>query len=433
MPASLKEFQIELFEEHLEESSFLYEQRKELLNDPEISWLDIGDFENRLDAHVDALAVGGDLAAKVCVRKSLEGDFGELHAAARALCGQKRLAEIKTVVEGADLEDHEKFEAVGDALSFDMPENWFPGLEKTLAEKSFAHRRLLARVAGYRRIREAKAIIGGFLEENDGELMLTTLWAMGRIRTKEFSPKIYGLLRHGDQQIRRNAAMALLRTGEPPTSIEKHTPPENRDSLILPLGLRGDRTKVPTLIDKLPNCDDPVSAVLALGTIGDMAAAEPLLELLSDPDLAEYASLSLNLFTGAQLRQEIHIPEEIDPDELFEGETATDYANKTAQADDAPASGGTKEILCRDSGPWRDWWERNRKRFSPDVCYRNGKPFSPACLLENLTDANTPRIIREIAYEEMAIRYGIDFAFETDMPVKKQVKALSLLRAAIES
>ena len=43
MAISNKEFNIELYQEHLEEASFLYEQRLSLLNDSELSWKEIDD------------------------------------------------------------------------------------------------------------------------------------------------------------------------------------------------------------------------------------------------------------------------------------------------------------------------------------------------------------------------------------------------------
>ena len=37
-----------------------------LFDDPEITWLDIEDFEERFEAHDDALIVGEELALNVC-------------------------------------------------------------------------------------------------------------------------------------------------------------------------------------------------------------------------------------------------------------------------------------------------------------------------------------------------------------------------------
>ena len=57
----------------------------------------------------------------------------------------------------------------------------------------------------------------------------------------------------------------------------------------------------------------------------------------------------------------------------------------------------------------------------------NGKPFSPACLLEALESEKSTRFVRQMAYEELVIRYDLDVPFETDMPVLQQTRALALL------
>lgn len=67
----------------------------------------------------------------------------------------------------------------------------------------------------------------------------------------------------------------------------------------------------------------------------------------------------------------------------------------------------------------------NKKRFILNVHYRNGKPCSPAYLLENLESEKSPNKVRNLAYEELVIRYGIDFSLEIDMFVVEQKKAIA--------
>src|SRR2546429_654230 len=73
MPTSPHSFAVRMYDEHLEEASFLYEQRKALLRDPEIPWTRIGEFEERLEAHIDALVIGGRLALDICQKHAKEG------------------------------------------------------------------------------------------------------------------------------------------------------------------------------------------------------------------------------------------------------------------------------------------------------------------------------------------------------------------------
>ena len=86
---------MELYEEHLEEASFLYAQRLTLFDDPEIMWVTIGEWDERLEAHIDALVIGEDLALEVCDKQAAEGDFGVLFAAICVFCRQKRFDLLK--------------------------------------------------------------------------------------------------------------------------------------------------------------------------------------------------------------------------------------------------------------------------------------------------------------------------------------------------
>ena len=45
--------------------------------------------------------------------------------------------------------------------------------------------------------------------------------------------------------------------------------------------------------------------------------------------------------------------------------------------------------------------------------------------MENMAFEKTPRTVRQLAYEELVIRYGADIPFETDMPVTQQQAAIA--------
>src|SRR6266567_7052170 len=112
MATSPRAFLIELYEEYLEEASFLYEQRRTLLNNPEITWKKIGEFEERLEAHIDGLIVGDELAQDVCMRHVAEGNFGELFAATCVFCRQDRRDLVLSIFDQLDPDDPEKARAI---------------------------------------------------------------------------------------------------------------------------------------------------------------------------------------------------------------------------------------------------------------------------------------------------------------------------------
>jgi hypothetical protein len=65
--------------------------------------------------------------------------------------------------------------------------------------------------------------------------------------------------------------------------------------------------------------------------------------------------------------------------------------------------------------------------------YRFGKPYSPAGLLETLLSETSPYRARQLAIEELKIRYNADFPIEADMPVVRQEKILPQIAQWVES
>ena len=430
MAVSLKGFHIELYQEYLEEASFLYEQRLTLFDDPEITWLDIEDFEERFEPHIDGLVVGDALALEVCRQQCEEGDFGELHAAVRVFCRQKRWDLIQSVLDGLDFEDEERVKAVIDALSQELPSEWEPRILEMLKANETGRIRIAAHVIGFRRISAGEALMD-LVERDDSKTLVTVIWALGRLREKNAGSLLLKRLQHGDAVTNPAVALALLRMGDPQALNECLQHIQTEEWPVLPLALCGGRSEAAFLTDRLAERSGP-DVVMGIGLLGEVPDIEKLLEALGDPESAEFASIALNLVTGAELFQEIFVPEEMDPDELFDYEI-----EKLEQGENlyppGEEPGTTLLVPARDQGAWSRWWAKNQTRFQNGIRYRNGEPYSPQCLLNNLKSENSPHLVRQLAYEELVIRYGIDFPFETDMPVAQQQSGISDFEAWIEA
>src|SRR4051812_43465140 len=61
-------------EEHLSEIEFLLEQRKRYVHNPELPWPELADLEQRIDAHVDAMCAGGEIALELAREAMAGGD-----------------------------------------------------------------------------------------------------------------------------------------------------------------------------------------------------------------------------------------------------------------------------------------------------------------------------------------------------------------------
>lgn len=411
--------------EHLEEGSFLYEQRLGLIDDSDVPWSELDSFvERRFEAHLSALVMGTDLGLDVCFQQAKEGDFGELHTSIRVFCRQNRQDLVEEILDELDFNDDERVKAVADALCYDMPEGWQEDFLNALFEKGSGHARIAAQVVAFQRLtfeRHLLQSLAAYPSENKTTLAL--LHALGRMRSSSATPSVLKCIEHDDPVVVKAAISTLIRMGSLQALREAVTPTWP----VLDLGLCGGKGAI---IHNDPGVIAGKNGPLAMGLLGAVSAVPILIGSLLKKGVAENAALALNLITGVELYEEHFIPEEIDVGSLFEDELELFRKGELYAPGEEPEETTTR--LSQNPEVWQQWWEENREQFDPDCRYRNGKPYSPECLLENISSEKSPTIIRQLAYEELVIRYDLDVPFETDMPVWQQLAAIETYRARLE-
>ena len=421
---SPRRFYVELYEEHLEEASFLYAQRVTLLDDLEVSWITVGEWDERLEAHIDALVVGEDLALEVCVQHASEGDFGELFAAVCVFCRQQRFDLLCKTVEVLDPEDPEKLQAMADALKYECPAEWQPELLRVLPADDSRMRFLQATFCGYRRMREAREW-NRIVEGDTPAVIGRVAWACGRILNNHEKNLLRQAMAHEDGAVRSAAILALLRLGDHQFVQESMGTEADCSTPWPTVAVGASRTLVSLLLSRVARSTPTADVLLALGILGDVAAIPVLLAHLLQEELAPAAVLGLNVMTGAELYEKAFIPEVMDEDELFEDEKEQVKKGQPVLRPDGKPYGENVVRLSQKAEDWQQWWNANKQRFKAGLRYRSGVPFSPGALVENMAFEKTPRKIRQLAYEELVIRYGADIPFETDMPVTQQQAAIA--------
>ena len=419
MATSPRAFLIELYEEYLEEASFLYTQRKTLYKNPEIKWKKIGEFEDRLEAHIDGLVVGDKLALDVAKRHSIEGDFGELYAATCLFCRQDRRDLVLAIFDQLDPGDAAKASAVADALKYELPDAWSQDFLLLLGSGDPKLAPILARAFGYRRIPCGPQLLAA-MKKCAAPALPELVWALGRIHHEPARARLLDFLRSEDEPVRTAAALALLRMGEP-RAID-YCLDQARSSIwpILPLGLAGGRATL-DMLTELAKKSEGGDYFTALGLLGDPASLPLLMSRLEEPP----AATALYCFTGAGLYEKVFIPDEMDEDELFESEKEQLKQGKPLDRGDGRPFGSTVTRLSQKPQDWHRWFEENGGRFTPGERYRNGGPCSPARLIDMLAADGTPHELRRYCSEELATRYGKDFGLETDAPVSRQIGLLA--------
>jgi uncharacterized protein (TIGR02270 family) len=424
---SIREFNLELYREHLEEASFLYEQRLDYLHDPEVNWPDLGDWEERFEAHIDALVVGGELALEVCRQQAAAGDAGELHAALHVLCRQDRKDEAFAVLGALDLTDESAIRAAAHALCREAPARWRDSLlDAFQAEERFTP--LLARVIGYRRF-PAEAILRSRLGEKPPSGAADVAWALGRIGTPASVSVLSSLLDDEDPHICESAAIALMRLGDDRplrrAMLEAHT--HSWASRVLAVG--GSPRSVSVLLGGLKGQASDADAVVALGLLGDLAAVTRLLELLDHDELRVPSAVALNTITGAQLYAPVFVPNEVDPDEFSDEEREAFEKDGTLPTRHGQPYGNWERRPLLDQTGWRVWLEENKHRFARQQRWRMGRLHGPAALVECLKSESSPYAVRSATYEELVVRFGLDVPFEVDLPVVQQRRFLNKIEA----
>lgn len=421
MATSYRAFLVELYEEYLEEASFLYAQRLTLYRNPEVTWKKIGEFEERLEAHIDGLVVGSELALEVAKTRSAEADFGELFAAMCLFCRQDRRDLALAALERLDPADAKKAGAIADALKYEIPNAWIPDFVTLLGSGDPKFAPILARVFGYRRQPCGPQLLDA-MRRCAPTALPEIVWSLGRIAHLPAKGPLLDYLRSEEDPVRSAAAIALARLGEPAVIDYCFDKAASQSWAILPLGLAGGRSALPLLSSLALKSAD---GIVALGLLGDPANIPLFLSLTEQAQFGGAAALALQAMTGAALIETVFVPDEIEEDELFEAEKEQVKQGKPLDRGDGRPFGVNVTRLSQDPRSWNDWWRAHKDQFVPGVRYRNGAPACPARLIDALTAESTPHPLRQYCSEELAIRYGNDFGIETDMPVPNQYARLS--------
>jgi uncharacterized protein (TIGR02270 family) len=390
MTVSPRAFYVSLYREHLEEASFLFDHRRALLANPKVFWPRVADFEERLEANLDALVIGGELALEICQKQTVEGDAGELHAAVRVFCRQQRKDLVEGALRALDFEDPAKVCAVAEALAAELPAEWVDLVRPLLVDpKETKGIGLAVDVLGTRRLAKADELLTA-LGRAPAKAVPTILEALGRLRAAAAGKALVERwMKHEDEAIRVAAVMTLLRLGERQALAYGAEAAQTQPWARMPLALAGGRAAALLLLEVLkPGAGSPDS-FRALGIAGSTAAVPVLIAALGRGEEPAAAAEALHLLTGAT-----HSPE---------------------------------------AEPWKQWWAAHEQRFNPRVRYRLGKPFAPALLADLLEAETTPPPLRRLALDELAIRYGADFPFATDQLVVEQRRVLPAIRQWTEA
>lgn len=470
-----------LHEQHIEELSMLYERRLDMLDDAEIEVEDLLQVEDRIEAHLDALVVGADAAVELCVERAADGDMGERFGAIAVLCRQQRpdlveaalpsfedgdqeaepeadddpelaalpgLADLaalaalspEAVVEDEDTEpDEESAEpgsdddapeaeasavadddptvagALTDALRFEALAGWQPLFERLLAGSSPVVCTAIAMTAGSRGLPLGSAIAAAAERLAAGARLETFSWALGRLRERSAVPFLSRQAQRLDSPEAAVATLSLLRFGDPSVlDYVVRLVPKHPWACSL-LAIAGGPALASILQGRLARTRVAAEELIAVGLFGDVGVVPQLLECLEKGLHPEAAAQALYLLTGAHVLEKVVEGSE-EPERLANGE---------------PDPRDRVEIVKLGQNPaaWWSWWDGHRSAFQLGWRYRLGQLASPVVLGHTLHRFVLPRSVRQLAAEEIGVRYQPRQDLDVNMRVRSQHAALTELSA----
>lgn len=422
--ASSRRFHHELFESHLKDAAFLYEQRLLTLKDPESSWRRAASLEDRLEAHIEGLIAGDDAALAVCMDHAVGGDASELFVATCVLCRRASAPMLAEVLKRFDRDDPLKVQALIDALKYELPAEWREYCRAAVEAGNPKLAPMLAWVLGYRRARVDDVLLNS-LNTAAPPAFPPLLWSIGRTRGDRAADVVRPLLQSSEKGTAAAAMHAALRLGDDEALRRLLASAARGDVDPVALGLAAGRGMTTVLLTLAPKPETATDALIALGLLGDLPAVRPLIDLLSVEEAAGPAADALHVITGADLFEDVLVPEPPNEDEMFPEEVAAFHERgEVPQRADGRPFGTTVHRLSRDPAVWQEWVASNSSRFAAGRRHRCGVLYSPGTLLDCLRSESYPKPYRDFVGEELLIRYGVDLSFEPDMFVAQQQRVL---------
>jgi uncharacterized protein (TIGR02270 family) len=425
MAATYRNFLIELYLEHLEESGFQYELRKTLFFDPEVSWQRIEDVEKRMEAHIDALIIGGKLALDVCRQRLTSAEPGEWFVAVCVFCRHRDAKLLGDVWRQLDFADAAKVSAVTDALKLDMPVAWQPACEQAIARGDERLLPILSMVCAARGSPLSEAIAARLLAAPQ-LVTAQAIWALSRLSPTASTAKILATCGDRTADVKAAALLAILRAGQREVVRGCYPLVAAEEWPQIAMGLAGDRKAAAALQQRLRSGSGTRDTLYALGLLGDPSSVRALCDCLSNEALADSASWALYWITGAELFEDVFVPEPVDENTLFPHELAAwRERGEMPKRSDGKPFGVTVRQLTRDASIWNRWLTEHMAAFDANRRYRRGQLYSLRAVYQCLVDPDIPHRWRELSCEELVVRFRCPIAIEVDWRVAEQRRAFA--------
>tara|TARA_R110002153_G_scaffold15822_7_gene56284 strand:- start:8221 stop:9585 length:1365 start_codon:yes stop_codon:yes gene_type:complete len=430
MATSYRQFVNELYEEHVEEASFLYEQRLAFLTDPDLAWFAYYSEELRLDAHLDGLIIGGERALLITQETALEGDIGAIYTLISLYCLVDQRDEFLGKINEFDLQDHEVQQAIQLALLHRMPDSWHDSfLQNKFNEQQNLLSLFLPVLIKLDKIPsniEFEQIFDGTFTIDDVD-PIPFIQASSYFPDKNSNKLLTHFMVNGSEEQKDTAVFSLYRLGRKHIVEQTILKVKHQELPLMSIAAGASNAFFTALITKHETASWDENSIHCLAVGGVAEFIPELIKLLKDDALAEFAANALFIITGARLIENVLQEDIWVKDDLFEDEVEAFNQGIMPQRTDGRAFGEEVEKLSASFEVWLDWWDQNYSQYVSGKRYRLGMLISPVSLVRTLHSDFGGNVIRELSYQELVIRYKTKLFLSTKDCIQVQQKSIQAL------
>lgn len=352
----------DIVEEHFEELSFLWEQRERFLFAPDWTLANLGDLEERLEAHADGLRIAMDAFVDLAT-PALVGDDASAAAAAAIVLGTGGRKDLASqVIAAISVTTPAAAEGIRIGLQQTDVEMVSDDLYDLAVSNRIDCRAVAADILTFHRLRPPPDL-DRLLSSGSVSVCRLAFASAGRVRGALHRQRVEDALSQEDPTLASTALEAAALAGIPGLAdlcraAHRKRAPRRGEALAM-LGVVGDSTDAGMLADAIDDVDAAQGAIDGLAALGVTEGVPHLLAAIDRSTLGEQAAEALRRITGIEVVRLASSPS-ADVDEFAETiSPSAEYA--------------------------RSEWDRVRARFAPGRRYQVGLDVSEMSVDASLT------------------------------------------------
>jgi len=389
----------DIYEQYVEEASFLWLLRSIAVDQPHYSRADLYELEQRIEAQLDGLMTSVEVAWEICLEALKLEEPGEVFTATIVAFRSHDASKVQKAIE-VGLSSEDTFKGLVSALGW-LPEKFVhPWVKKFLTSKDLDHKYLALASCSVRRENPGEHL-NRILARDDCKqhkpLYCRALRLIGEIRRQDLMPALQDAIQSDDEDIKFWSNWSAILLGDIKCV-------ENLEAYVFKTGVHQNNAiniafrvlpieQARVWISKLSSDKEQIRAILrATGALGDPHAVNWLILKMKESAIARLAGESFALITGFDL-EEYQLSGEVPAHIYMQPNNDTN--------DDDVSMDEDENLLWPDYENVSSFWMHNGSNFVAGHRYFMGQSINPALLNDKINSAN--QRFRHAAAMELAL------------------------------